>query len=256
MNIPNAYDIELIERYLRNELERKELDKFENSLSTDPNLAKQVDQLRSLPNDLLILEKERLSKQVKQWIKEDQNPDYKKTKPRKSSSIFNIRIIGYAASIVLLLTVSGLFLLPLTNAGLDSKVQAFIDDTHKSPTVLRASLDEQWSKAIQEYNEGDFDTMIATMNPIIETGAPTTEQYFYFALANLYLEEEQYDVALEYFDLTQQQDPAVYLEDISWYKALIFLKRNEGEKAKTQLMKIQSSSKYGTDASTLLADIK
>ena len=248
----NIYDIKHIERYLQGEMEEDELKHFENELKKSATLKDKVDKVKSLPSNLYLLEKDRLSNQVKDWMRTDKKSSQLLPGNEKSKRFRQLRIVGIAASIIALVFVTGYWLLPYSNQNLNSITQNHITQYHKSPIVLRASSDERWESAIQSYRNGNFNQMIVQMRPIMEGREITVEQQFYFALAHLYSQPAQPNEALFYFNQIKQQDDSMYSEEISWYQALIYIQREEFDKARLELIKIKNSNQFGSDAEDLL----
>lgn len=251
MDKPNKYDIEQIEQYLRGEMKGKELEDFEQTMKEDSALVNQVESIKTLPNNLFLLEKERLKAQTKKWIASEKELDLSDHKGKNQKNNRLYKYIGASAAAIAIVVMASLWMFN-SNQNLNSRTESLIAQYHKGPVTLRASSDKDWEGAIQSYANRNFNQMINQMTPIIEKNGATTEQLFYFALAHLYTNPEQYDKALSYFNQAESQDASSYAEEIAWYRALIFIQKEEFGKAKTELQKIKSSSRYGVEAESLL----
>jgi len=255
MNRPDTYTIEDIERYLRGELTGDELSLFEAQMSKDKALADKVENIKNLPTGLYDLEKERLSDQVKDWIKTDGASD-EPSKREEGRTWFKKYGKGAIAVVFLIFLATMVYLLDHNSSqNIETRTQQYIAQIHKSPTVLRAASDDQWEMAIQHYRNKDFDQMKSQMKQIIERENATAEQKFYFALAHLYSQPAQFDEALSYFSQVEAQDASIYAEEIAWYRALIHIQLKEDEKARSELVKIESSNQFGSKAKVLLEEM-
>ena len=254
MEKPDHLEIEKIERYLNGELKGDELKAFEQNLEEDQELAQKVEDMRRLPEELEAIEKERLAAQVKAWMsEEDQTESGASDKPKESkrTKVLTWKVRAIAAVFVLVVIAAGMWLLPSTQ-GLDVLSEQYLAQHYQDPIVLRASLDDNWEQAIELYRGDQFEEMMDEMSSWIENAGSTAEQLLYFALANSYSDSPNFDVALDYLRRTEQKDSTTYAEVIAWNRALIFIRREELGKAKTELDKIKGSREFGDRANKLL----
>ncbi len=250
MEKPDFFEIKYIDRYLNGKLTVDQLKEFERQITLDPVLKEKVEKIKIMPNDLFIIEKDRLAQNVKKWIDIDRSSDVQNSpKERGTLTPLSKRILGIAA--IFILIVSAIWLFLSTNTP-DQKAQLYMAQLHQDPIVLRGSSNDSWELAIENYTNRDFDKMIDEMKKWIENKNSTAEQLFYFALANLYCSHQSYEIALDYFAKTEQKDPTTYKDEITWYRALIFIKRKEYEEARSELMKLGPTDRYGQNAEDLL----
>lgn len=253
MEKPNFTNIEYIEKYLSGALSKEEVEEFEQELETNLELKEMVESVENLPNDLLEIEKNRLSQNVKAWMNEDKKEV--KDVPQDKKPIISIkrRILSVAAIFLLVISATWFY----TSNSLDSKAQAFINTYHSNPIALRAMVDDRWEMAAESYTKRDFVTMRDQMDDWIEEDESTAEQLFYYALANLYSNDDaKHSIALDYLSQTEQKDPTTYQEEIAYYRALIYIKEEKYQKAKIELKQIEHSSTYGENAKDLLSKIQ
>ena len=254
MEKPNN-DIEAIERYLNGEMTGEELIHFEKRMEEDQQLFANVEEIKNLPDSLLDIEKERLSDQVKSWMKAEEETEPKVKELNQKPRVKYLRVAGIAAACIAILFVAGLWLLPFSNQGPNALASNYLSELHHSAVVLRTSTNEQWERSIQAYQNGQFEQMITLMTSLIQNENVTAEQQFYFALAHIYKQREDLDTALLYFGKTEEQDATTYAEELAWYRALIHLKRNENEEVKEELLKISGSNKYGEKVERLMSEL-
>ncbi|MEM9546582.1 MAG: hypothetical protein AAGA77_11455 [Bacteroidota bacterium] len=256
MEKPDHLEIERIERYLNNEMENEERVAFEQKMQNDADFVQKVEAMRSLPNELALIEKDRLAKQVKMWRTEErQGEAVVEVKPKNTTKVLSLRFRAIAAVLVLVIIAAGMWLIPASSS-LDSLSSEYLTQHYQDPVVLRAATDTHWESAIERYRGDQFDQMIREMKGWIDDAGATAEQLLYFALANSYANGPNFDVALDYFRRTEQLDSTAYTEVIAWNRALIFIRRQELDKAKAELDQIQGSREFGERANDLLDAIK
>lgn len=253
MEKSNYFKIKNIERYINNGFEAAEQKEFEQQVQMNPELKEKVEFVKKAPNDLYILEKERLAQNVKSWVV-DNAPNNSNSSSNKGALSTPLKIILSIAAVIIL--IGALIWMFPSDGTLDRQVQMHIAQVHQDPVTLRSPAGDNWDFAIENYTNRDFDKMLRQMELWIENENSTEEQLFYFALANLYATNPSYDIALNYLSKTENKGQSTYTEEIAWYRALIFTKQKRYEDAKSELMKIESSNRYGQNSRDLLGKMK
>lgn len=258
-----------IDRYLDNEMSNEEKIAFESKIDSDPELAmdlKLQQDMRSLfgEDDWVEEDKELLkfpkAKEVTSFLRSDEAVDVKNiitdviSENKSNSNSFSKAYLwmGIAASLLLLFGISQFF-----NTGAsdyDQLYSQYIDvgsipslvtrGENDSALLQEAQLffeDKDYEKALQSFIKHQKKSEV--VNPL---------SYIYAGIS--YIELNQFDKALEQFDLLKKTD-TLQSKKSDWYTAMVYLKQGEKKKLKQILTSITTNvSNYKYQEAKALLD--
>lgn len=239
--------IELIEAYLAGALQGKKLQSFEDQLSNDTELAKEVTLHRELQAALADQETIDLENSLMEIRQELDGETEKGTiVPLRTSSRWLI-----AASILVLIAAAAYLLWPGQEQNL------YADFFEPYPNYLTTRTDNQKTTlgaAINAYQNRDYTAALGHFQELLAEDAERIDIRFYMGICQAEL--DQTDAAISSFQEVITQSDNTYTGPAKWYKALTHLKINQTEQAKSQLNEIISSNgDFSTEARNLLNEI-
>ncbi|MEL6864314.1 MAG: hypothetical protein AAFP19_07845 [Bacteroidota bacterium] len=247
----------LIEQYLAGQLQEPQLANFEQRLQTDPALQEALrlhqEMAQSLKGEKVHAFRQVLSEVDQEW----QLP--KATKTPILQSIRIRQIIGIAASVILL--AAAYFYL-------SSQPQASSDDLFAAnfeayPMILsnrapNAPTTSPTAKAIQAYEQKDFQEAVRLFQALQTNTADSTTYRFYIAIAEL--AQGNANIAIPILEVLSQtpSDESINLlqEQSHWYLALAHLQNGNLEQSKAILQRIQTGAYRYKDAQGLLPHLR
>lgn len=160
--------------------------------------------------------------------------------------------LAIAASFVALIAVSFLFWPAQSNSELFSKhydvYPSIINPIVKGEQTATSKLE----KAMLEYQQANFQTASDELKSI---NIQSDTVLFYLAMSQI--EMNQLAAAQQNLELIDKQTSRFYKES-QWYSALLFLRQDQIEKAKSQLQSIVNSEEhpYALEAARLIREMK
>jgi len=236
-------DIELIEKYLADQLSPAERTQVEERLQQDAQFARRMEliaQTRQAVDSEVDLFREDLDKAFE---------EYQATQKPSISFYQSPRLI--AASILLLLGVGlGYFLLQSSNDP-QELYTAYFQVPQENLTVRDDSSNGQLNMALEAYNQGNYQQALERFNLVLADSAEDYGVLFYSGICMMML--DQPDASIN--RLKQVPEAAAsYHAPATWYLAMNHLKKNQVQETKTILQGLAAThtGKYGKDARQLL----
>lgn len=248
MNLKEKYT--LIEKYLAEEMQGEELEKFETQLQTDGELKEELSLHRQVAETLR-------GEKIHQLRSVLNNVDENWEAPSKKESAkvvqFNFRrILTIAAAVSLLIVAYQWF----SNSDLSSE-ELYAANFETYPMLLnQRSVDENtadliiYNNAITFYSKGQNQEALAAFEELIQAQPENITYQFY--QANLLLSEDKSREAIPIFQKILAGDYPLFEEQTRWYLALAFLENDEKENAKALLEKIKPGQFHKKEASNIL----
>jgi hypothetical protein len=241
---------ENIEKYISNELTEQEQLAFEQQLQTDAELAEayamyvsiyDTMQSKEVANEAPLLE-------TTTTLNEQYFTTNFATKPLKN----NVRRMFFLAAAAAAILVLVFTLLPLGNKKLTNKeLYAKYTVHEKVEEITRGdNKDSTFNKAAQLYNAKNFKDAIPLYAKIKDS---SSQALFLYGVCNMEMNENT--VAIKSFD-TLIDGTSTYKEKAELYKALVYLKKNDVENCKKQLLSINKYSSYIKEANALYEKLK
>ncbi|MBU8891263.1 MAG: hypothetical protein KOO66_00680 [Bacteroidales bacterium] len=242
----NRFD--LIEKYLMNDMSVGEQKEFERLLSTDTDLKKEF-LLRKEINDA-ILEDDiiDLRNSLEEITEKDKKHNlYLFTQNRR-------KFLSIAATIIILISISASFLFPFRK----SSNQLFLSYYNAYPalTNIRSSENSNESeinlkKAFSFYENSDYIQASDYFFKVLNMDSNNSMAQFYLSVCEF--ENNNLIVSEEYLmDLILKKDH-IFWEQAHWYLAMVYLKQDKTENAKSVLVDITKENMvYKTEAKRII----
>lgn len=230
---------DLLKNYFKKSLSKKDEEEFFMLLDTDRDFKAQYNEYL----DFNLAFKSHEANELKDFLKSiDKKSITKKTTRYKKSAFY------YAAAAVLVLALCVSFLLkPSSNSLYENYFEVY---PNVEQPIVRGSEDTTFTNAFKFYENGDYTSAEKEFETILKT-IENPNYKFYYAMS--LLNNEKFDKALQQLNQIQNSD---YEAEINWYKALIYLKKEDVFNATKYLQAIASKSTFKTkEAKILLAKI-
>lgn len=233
-----------IEAYFNNTLSESERLKIEEKMKTDQAFAQEVALYQSIEGGLRL----KGNKALKAQLNEIHNrvvPEAAKPKVRQLSTGSWLAI---AASIALLI-LAGYFLLgPASNT--TDNLFATHYERFEWDAETRSTQTDELQQLTQLYNSQNTTEFLQAA----ENGqwSPAQNPQLALALGSSYLEQGQYEKAIQYFETASTN--SLFESEAQWYLALTYLKQEKASEATEllQVLKEGSSDYYANKASELI----
>ena len=239
-------DIEKIEQYLSGALSGQELVAFEKALSSNEELAKQVQLMRDF--DLVLADEKAIEVQEKiqgigqDFFTQEQMPSNVKEEPIKRLPFYR-RPLAIAASILFIITAGALIWQMNTGSSSLSNEELFAQyySVEKMNPTLRGDqqTDSLYQSAITQYKNKEYASAINIFNTLLQND--TDNLQFIYGLANAYLNDQQLANAEIQFRKIIADGKSIMTPKSIWYLALIKLKEGKVEEARKQLEQLRKT---------------
>lgn len=239
---PELFD--LIEDYLRNELDDVSQKKFKKRLETDTDFRKEFEKHKQLHQTLL--DQDSIMFRKKLMRIENENSDSVNSK--ESRFTFNWKI----AAMIFVLLGLGLFFLFQNKSSEKSLFEKYYT-VYPVEDTFRGNQEKDLQLSLRAYGRGDYKEAEILLNGLIDKRPEADELKIY--LGCTYLELTQPEKALSEFE--SLIDSVTYSEQANWYKALTYLKMNQSAKVISLLEDIIAfDGIYKNDAMNLYSNLK
>jgi len=246
--------IEEIEGYIYNELSEEEMASFETELSSNKNLADEIELIRNI--DLALKESE-----VMQLRNNLQDIAAKIASEKQTELSFVTRfrarkviLSSIAASLILLLGITGLLTRQASHDKLYQKFYAAYNISGINRSA-NESADKTLSIALQKFDNQDYEVTIDLLNEVTSRNQNNMVAHFYTG-ASLQETGKYQDAISEYQKVILDKDN-LFIEQAQWYIGLCYLQTNENKKAYKQFKKIaETQGFYQPKAQAILRKMK
>lgn len=117
--------------------------------------------------------------------------------------------------------------------------------------IVRDQIKEQPGEVwLQAYQQKDYATVTRTFTQL----TPEQQMSLQFRLMQVsaLMEQEKYEQALKFLDETDLHDFTFYKADITWYRALCYLKIDKAEQALSLFRQLEKNKKYEEKARRII----
>lgn len=219
-------ELDLIDRYLKDDLEGAELSSFKDRLINDGDWEKKVHEVQLLS---LGIQESLLRDKLDAFHKNISKPTMTAV-----SGTSNLKRWLVAASIIAIAVLAGLFLFEKPKH--EKLFSSYFSQDPGLPVVM-GTEEKNYTlyDGMIDYKEGNEDIAIKKWKSIGDKTGYTDTLHYYIGVA--YLNEASYTDALQYLDKVAAEQ-SVYTEKAKWYKALVYVKIEDTEAAKTLLQEL------------------
>lgn len=222
-----TYDIspeefEQIERFLNGEMNHDEAEAFREALKGDEVLQQKLEEVRLLS---IGVSQALLRQSLDDFHKEIPG----KTLTRKSGQLVSMRRVFLAAASVLVIGLVGWWLFFRG----DKNERLYSDYYKPDPgliTAMGVSTDYIFDKAMVDYKNGDYAKAIDGWTSLLKA-KPGSDTLNYF-LGAAYQAQKDYDQAIAFLEKITNVPSHSFYQDACWYLGLIYLKKQDAEKAR------------------------
>ena len=244
-------DYEIIEKYIDGELEGKELLKFKQLLSTNPDIKRDYELSMEINNS--IVEDDVMAlRDTMQYMYEDESA------VKRIPTVFTKRRFYYAAASAALLIAAGGLAQQLFNPNMDST--AVYDKYYKPYDVTvtyrsgNTEVDRLLLNALERYEEKDYEHALVLFEEILTNRSNDMAINLYSGIS--YMEEEKYQKATKSFNNIISDKDNLFIEQARWYLSMCYLKTDKVNKAEEVLNEIiEEEGYYKEQAIKVLKDL-
>ena len=248
----------LIQDYLEGKLDGRSAKDFEMALQSDPVLAKEVEDYKTLDKELRVLGYKRFENTVQAWETEH------RTTQQKKSKVINLRpYLALAAGVALALAV-GIYLFLNQSPDLDelyavhyTPYEDMILGRWRGETLPDSSLTGSraaLAEGMRAYNNLNFPEAEQHLLQYLKQNDKDPGIALYLGITQM----EQNKFVNAELSFLKARENALYAPQSQWYLALMYLKGHRLEKCKTQLQSIAEDSLHykRAAAKALLEDLE
>lgn len=240
------YTLEDIEAYLNGEMKAVQKQEFEQQLTTDIQLQKQVEELRFLQTTIdKHLQAEQTLPELKKILTPLTQTHFHKLEQQKGGKVISMNrvfaAIALAASVILI------FFLFLPGVSVDGYP---VDDM--SGAITRGN-ETQLAKAAQLFNDQKYAEAVTAFQQL-KTESPDDATINYYLGISL-IKTKNFTEALPLFEALAKGE-SVYKEDANFFAALSAYNLQQNDKAKEYAAAVKKESKYYKYAKAVLKKTK
>tara|TARA_R110002072_G_scaffold174802_5_gene330412 strand:- start:3880 stop:4614 length:735 start_codon:yes stop_codon:yes gene_type:complete len=218
--------LELIERFLNNELQGQPLIDFEKKLHRDQVLRNQLDFVKNIP---IGVERAVLKEKIESFHSElqSQPPTIKlhRTNFFQKIAVAAFFIIGFSL----------LFYFYQTSPN-EKLYQAYFSPDPGLPTVMSSSYEYDFYDAMVDYKRKNYDSAISKWTVLLKN-SPSNDTLNYF-LGMAWMASKDVEKAFPYLEQVTKNNESVFQDDARFYKALYHVKNNNIDLAKQNLSEL------------------
>lgn len=234
--------IEMIERYLANDMSEEERRGFEAEVGQDSDLASELERRQTAHKALDFLISEDLRSELKAMEAKEGKVVTMKTK--RTSYIYKMAI---AASFLILIAAFFIF----GPGGQMSGSQAALAYYESPDYSMRGSTNQvvELTSGLTALSNGDFEEAISQLSSITSDAEQYISATYY--LAHAYFQNEQYGQAQERFEIVANSGDIRFLESAEWNLVLSCLAQ-ENSNCEQEIEKITSNPGHPYHQNTLM----
>lgn len=229
----------MIEAWLDEELSEEQLQEFRDLEAKDAEWNLKVSEVKSLRQDL----ESYLLKSELDQIHSEAFP-----RPKTKSASIPHWFWAIAASVLLFVIAWASFQGVFQNHN-ERLFEAYYVTDPGLITAMSGSESYAFDRGMVDFKEGNFQGALGFWEPLLEESPKEDTLLYFVAMANMEL--EQYGTSQKTLEELLDGNPSEFEEDARWYLALIYLRNDDTEKAKSLLSQSQRS-----EAKAILEEIE
>ncbi len=242
-------NLELIEKYLNEELSTSELAQFESLQKTDSEFADEVHLAVTLNADFKVQKKKRWQALLKEQGAKVETPVRQLT-PKKSAVNW-MRSIAAVFALGLGLALAWMI---FSSPDMESLASEQLKNVYTAPTTMMndSAEDVNWANAINAYKEENFSLATIAIEKSIEKNPENLgEKYFYLGVSQMYETAPDYQDAITNLKKGKELN-SQFTSQANWYMSLAYLKLNKIKEAKALLQDVVNADNWGKAEATAL----
>ncbi len=247
-----SHSLEEIESFIYDELDETSKESFTSELNENDDLRSELLLMRELDialseSDIMDLRQELRELSVNVMTREE-----KSILPFRKP-LGGLKKIGAAAALIIgLMSLSIVVRYSITQNDISS---ALLNDSPAAMSAFRSAtpdmnINSDLSLGFEKYNEGDYQSALSSFLKVIEVNQNEPSARF-FAGASYQNLDEHGKAILEYAAVINQGDN-LFIEQAEWFSAICFIRLNEEDKAKQQLLAIVSRNGFYEEKAKVL----
>jgi tetratricopeptide (TPR) repeat protein len=251
LDMEKEEEIELIERYLANELSESEGDAFNRRLVEDKEFSSTFREMHELVEGIKHAGRKNILAKLEEY--ESKFPEIEVSKT-KLINISKQWYIGIAASIMVVVASSVLVYKFSSGSDTEGLYKEFYTSYPNivNPTQRNDTSTYLINSGFKEYDLGNYEAAVEEFQKVLELS--DGDVLLYLGLS--YMEIEKYEEAIIYLE-KYLQTYTKFEHQTNWYLALALIKINEVDKASSQLQKLTvSNSSYADKAKVILNQLE
>lgn len=241
-------DLKLIEEYLQQRLDLKQVREVDKRIAEDPEFALQFEIIRDLPK-AINMDTEHFRSELRSIMQQPLEAS-KQTDIKKGKQVSLLRLFLSAAAVIAGVTLAIYLLMPAKNVDLYA---AYFDIPRENISVRDTDLDPQLAEATRSFSEKDYVSAAESFQQFLDENPNEIPVLFFYAVSLMAI--EKYDEAQPVLTEIQNQE-SVYRNAAMWYLGLLHLRNNDREKAKPFFEQLKNdSNNYSEKASKIWLQI-
>jgi tetratricopeptide (TPR) repeat protein len=241
----------LISKYLAGELDALTAARFEEDLSQNVALRRELELYKEIDEALADTEVVELRMQLREMQTQLNPQTYGSSKPKYRRATR----IAVAASLLVLLGFStlNLFRFNTTHKVLDNYYQPYeVISTNRSGS---SEADLVLRDALEKYQAHEYGEAVVLFEKVLEKNPEQMGTQLYSGISNFEIAE--YQKAGKSFTKVIEHNDNLYIEQAKWYLGFCYLKTEENDKAIKQFSEIaKSNSYYSEKAKSILKKLR
>jgi tetratricopeptide (TPR) repeat protein len=233
---------EFIERYLDGEMGTQEKIWFEKELDANPKLQKELELRRNINNAIQEKDVMELRGQLEEIYS---NPEHQETVVKRSTTIFNRKLLVLVSTVLILIVGSLLILLLKSNSYTNKEIYAMYYRPYEATLNFRSAdngIDNDLRTAMQYYENRDFRNALVLFERILSEDGSRIGLNLYSGISHM--EVNEFDDAHRKFQKIIDHNHNLFIEQAEWYLGFCYLMTDNTEKAKMQFNQIAEKDGY------------
>lgn len=250
----NNNHIDLIEKYLNNDLSQEEKQSFDQKVHTDSEFAHEFEKRQAAHTAIDFLIAQSLKSDLEALEEEEAQQGKVISLQKRKRNRFVL--LSLAASLLLLIGYFSLFV----NDNLGSTGPQLAAANYETPdyNIQRGTpnvdFEDLVTKGINALKQKQYQTAITALDSVTQGNEYYIIAQFY--LAHAYFQAEQYEQAEQAFDMVSNSNDIRYQEDADWYSLLACLAKDGDCTAKLDQLADDNDHSYQQQAITIRDELK
>jgi tetratricopeptide (TPR) repeat protein len=244
-------ELRLIEQYLDEKLDLIQKREVERRIAEDREFALQFEIIRDLPK-AVNMETDHLRDDLRSMMQQPIETSRQNipVDARMGRRVSLVRLLVSAAAVIAGVTLAINLFTPTKDADLYA---TYFDIPQENITLRNEGLDPLLAEATRSFSEKNYPSAAESFRQFLMTDPDEIPVLFFYAVSLMALEE--YDTAQPVLTEIQSQE-SVYRNAAKWYLGLLYLRKEDHEKARTLFEELKNgANNYSEKASEICLQI-